>query len=723
MKRSLLVSGLILCALYSRLEADENWGLCQTPAYVPIPSLNSDGLPSKIEAERVTRSENDLLHFSGQVQLTRGSEIIRADELSIDKLTERLQANGQVSFESAEYRLQTDSLSIDQKSDTAIFGVSEFQLPGKHARGSASSIQKIDQSRSRFKDFLYTSCDPGSSDWYLTGTQLDLNQESGRGTAKHATLYFKGMPIFYLPYIMFPIDDRRMSGILAPLLGYSEENGASIAVPFYWNIAPNTDATITPAWISERGLQLNTENRYLFADHEGQIDLSYLDDDLLDARRWQKKWQHRATLGFNIKADLLLQEISDDLFFNDFDFPGSDNKYISHLERHIKFSQTTTSWQTGILWQDYQTLDLTIATDDRPYRRLPQITLNSLFDPFENDLTFETKNEWVKFDHDSLVTGSRLHLTPSLAWSKTGDWYFFKPKLELALTKYQLEDNNSFDNAISRSLPILSLDNGLIFERSINNNEWVQTLEPRLFFVHIPFQDQAGIPDFDTARLSDSYNNFFRTNRFSGADRIGDTKQVAIGVRSRILARDTGREIMSARVAQIHYFEDRLVSLDGLPETRPKSNLIAELNLSPVPGLKIGSKLVYDEQDKILVEKNLSINYTRDGYSANAEYYFTDQDLEQAALSLVYPINDRWTIVAKYHQSLLFDKPVENLFGVNYESCCWGLKILASQTSDDDFLVTDRALFIELTFKGLSQAGQDIDARLAKAISGYRPQF
>ena len=723
LQRFLLIVSLVLWALFSRLEADENWSLCRVPTYSPVPSLINDGLPSEIEAESVTRSEDNILHFSGQVQLRRGSDTIRADELIIDKQTERLHASGQVIFESPAYRLQTDSLTLNQKSEAAKFGASEFQLPERHARGSASAIEKFDTSHSRFKNFLYTSCDPENSDWRLTGGQLDIDQESGRGSAKHATLYFKGIPVFYLPYIMFPIDDRRMSGILNPLLSYSDEGGSGIAIPFYWNIAPNTDATITPAWFSERGLQITTENRYLFDSHQGQIDLSYLNDDLFNDRRWKKKWQHQATLGFNIGADLLLQEVSDDLFFHDFDLPGSDNEDINHLERHIRLTQTTESWQTGILWQDYQTLDLSIAVDNQPYRRLPRITLNSLFDPFENNLAFESKNEWVKFDHESLVTGSRLHLLPSVAWLKTDGWYFFKPKLELALTEYQLDNNSPFDNSISRSLPILSLDTGLIFERSLNNNDWIQTLEPRLFFLHVPFEDQTGIPDFDSARLIDSYSNFFRTNRFSGADRIGDARQVTIGLSSRILARDTGREIMNARLAQIYYFEDRLVSLDGFIESQSKSNVIAELDLSPTTGLKIGGKLVYDEQSNELFEKNLSINYANNGFAVNTEYYFTDQELEQAAISLVYPVNNRWTIFAKYHESLLFDKPVENLIGLSYESCCWGIKILASQTSDDDFLVTDNAVYFEVTFKGLSQAGRDIDTQLAKAIPGYQARF
>ncbi|MFV2031519.1 MAG: LPS-assembly protein LptD, partial [Gammaproteobacteria bacterium] len=243
MKRYLLVSSLVLSALFSRVEAQEDWNLCRNPVYEPVPSPEGEGLSSEIEAESVTRTAEDLLLFSGQVQLIRGNEKIQADELIIDNQTERLQATGEVTFESPEYRLQTDSLSMDQKADTARFGASEFQLPDKHARGSAREIEKFDSSRSRFKDILYTACDPGNNDWYLTGSQLDLDQESGRGTAKNATLYFKGVPIFYLPYIMFPIDDRRMSGVLTPLLGYSQENGSSIAVPYYWNIAANADAT------------------------------------------------------------------------------------------------------------------------------------------------------------------------------------------------------------------------------------------------------------------------------------------------------------------------------------------------------------------------------------------------------------------------------------------------------------------------------------------------
>ena len=231
------------------------------------------------------------------------------------------------------------------------------------------------------------------------------------------------------------------------------------------------------------------------------------------------------------------------------------------------------------------------------------------------------------------------------------------------------------------------------------------------------------IPDFDTALLSESYSNFFKTNRFSGLDRIGDADQITLGVGSRIISTKNGAELLNIALGQIHYQQNREVGLGSTTEVSSKSNLIAQMTITPNENWKIASKFVRQPQTKNLLEKNLSINYQEQGFAANIEYFFTDMVLEQSVVSAVYPMNERWTIVAKYHQSHLYDKPVENLFGLNYESCCWGFKILASQTSSDDFIKTDRAVYFELTLKGLSQVGQDIDAELTNSIPGYQSRF
>jgi len=722
--RYLIIIGIFLGVSPEPVLAAENWGLCRAPSFKFVDSTDSTQSATEIRSQSVIRENNEIVRFSGQVELNRGGQKIKADELIIDNLTEQLQANGGVIFEDANFRLKTETLTLDQKTESARFGSSEFELPGQHARGSAAEIFKINNARSRFQNILYTTCDFDDRDWHLKASELNIDQDSGRGTAKNATLYFQDIPFFYLPYIMFPIDDRRMSGMLTPSFSYSDMRGSSLAIPVYWNIAPNIDATITPAWFSKRGAQWNSENRYLSPNHEGQVDLSYLNDGLTNSTRWLKKWQHRAELGLNIKANVLLQEVSDELYFSDFETLTSETDDIDYLERHVTVNHSSESWQTSLLWQDYQTIDQSIALSDQPYQRLPRLTLNSLFKPLDNGLQFDVRNEWVEFDRESSVTGSRLHIAPSIAWSKSNSWYFFKPKLQYALTEYRLDNNIPNSNAISRSIPTLGLDTGLIFERVFSTKRGlIQTLEPRLFYLKTPFEDQSTIPDFDTTLLSESYNNFFKTNRFSGFDRISDADQVTLAIGSRIISTSNGAELVNLTLAQIHYQQDRRVSLDNTTAVSSKSSLIAQMTLSPGSNWKIISKLVRNPQTKNLSEKNLSINYQNQGYAANIEYFFTDAVLEQSLLSMVYPLNDRWAVMAKYHQSQLFDKPVENLFGLSYESCCWGFKILASQTSDDSFIETDQAIYFEITLKGLSQFGQDIDTKLTNSIPGYQSRF
>ena len=722
--RYLIITGIFLGVSPKSVLAAENWGLCHAPSFKFVESTDPTQSATEVQSQKVIRENNDLVRFSGQVELNRDGQKIKADELIIDNLAEQLRANGGVIFEDANFRLKTETLTLDQKTESARFGSAEFELPGQHARGSADEIFKIDNSRSRFQNILYTTCDPDDRDWHLKASELNIDQDSGRGTAKNATLYFQNIPFLYLPYIMFPIDDRRMSGMLTPSISYSDARGSSLAVPIYWNIASNTDATIIPAWYSKRGLQWNSENRYLSRNHEGQVDLSYLDDDLSDSTRWLKKWQHRADLGLNIKANILLQEVSDELYFSDFETLTSETDDIDYLERHVTLNHSSESWQTSLLWQDYQTIDQSIAISDQPYQRLPRLTLNSLFKPLENGLQFDLRNEWVEFDRESSVTGSRLHIAPSIAWSKSNSWYFFKPKLQYALTEYRLDNNNPNSNSISRSIPTSSIDTGLIFERVFSAKRGlIQTLEPRLFYLNTPFEDQSIIPDFDTAELSESYYNFFKTNRFSGFDRIGDANQVTLGIGSRIISTTNGEELFNITLGQIHYQQDRQVSLDNTTQVSSKSNLIAQMAMRPSANWKITSKLVRQQQSKKLSEKNLSINYQKQGFAANIEYFFTDAVLEQSLLSAVYPLNDRWAVVAKYHQSQLFDKPVENLFGLSYESCCWGFKILASQTSDDSFIETDQAIYFELTLKGLGQIAQDINTKLTNSIPGYQSRF
>ncbi len=723
--RKLLYISLFFALAQLPVLAGENWGLCSIPGFNFVETKADNASVTEVEANRMSRSANDLMYFSGEVILKQDNQIIQADEVLYNAQTEQFEASGAVVLEKPDIRVTTEKLSLDQIADNGDLINPSFEMSSRHGRGEASRLNILDESRSRFTDILYTTCDVGDRDWYFTGKELEIDQESGIGSAHHATIFFQHMPIFYFPYFQFPIDDRRMSGVLAPSILFSGSENKHLAIPIYWNIAANFDTTFTPAWYPERGLLYSSEHRYLFENNRGQVDYFYLDDDIENDTRWYKKWQHsNAYASAGLTSSLLLQEVSDDNFFSDFDRLSPGRSDINHLDRHYRLSHAGKSWQTSLLWQNYQTVDTKIAIASRPYQQLPQLTVNSLFNRQANGLQFNIQNELVHFKRESSVNGNRAHTTPTLNWNSSNSWYFFEPQLQFAVTEYSLDNNNLGENSIRRSLPITTLDSGLFFERVTGpDNGWLQTLEPRLYFVHIPFEEQGDIPDFDASVNPESYASFFKANRFRGVDRIGDTEQVTFGLGSRIYDNDNGNQLLYASIAQVFYGVDRKVSLNGVTEEGDRSNIIARIDISPDRNLRIGTELVYDEELNELGKRELSINWARNGFATNLGYYFDEEELEQSIFSIVYPVNDYWTIIAKYHQSQLYDKPVENLFGVNYESCCWGLKILASQVSDDDFEEIDQSLFFELTLKGLTQAGKDIDARLHRVIPGYQPRF
>jgi LPS-assembly protein len=721
----LLFAGLISALFSQPALTAENWNLCRIPSFDYIDAEDISGAETRVKAQTVASESDTTIRLTGDVSVTRANLKINADNVLLNTSTEEIFASGNVKLESPNFRLQSPSIEIDNQNDRALFEQPEFEMRNRHASGRADRAERLDQHRSKFSNVTYTSCDPDNRVWHLQAGELEIDNETGIGSAIHTTLYFQEVPFLYLPYFQFPVDDRRVSGLLSVKTGYSETSGRSAVAPIYWNIAPNYDMTITPAGYSNRGLQLNTENRYLFESSRGQLDMSYLDDSETGDKRWFQQWKHNADLAYGIDAEVLLADVSDENFFYDFGSIASEYDTVRHLDRHVSFSHSGETWQTEFFWQDYKTLDSSTAAENRPYHRLPRLAFDLQPEPWVDQLQTPLHMEWVNFDRDDSVTGKRTNIVPAVNWKSSNSWYFFKPELQLAFTDYQLDDNPG-DDTIQRTLPTLGIDSGLIFERLAGSTDQLRhTLEPRLYYLYTPNENQEDIPDFDTSLNASTYNNLFRNNRFTGADRIGDANQVTLGLTSRIYSNNSGDELMNAHIGQTLYFEDRRVSLDGSRDDASRSDTIGELGISPNSSWKISARLVYSEERDELSDKELSIGYRNNGLVANLGYYYTSDELEQAAVSLAYPINERWTLVAKYHESLLFNKPVENLLGISYESCCWGLRILAGQTGEDidDFDETTNSIFLELTFKGLSQAGQDIDTQLIEAIPGYSPRF
>ena len=724
--RKLLLAGLISAIhIQPGIAAEEDWSLCRVPSFQFLVNEEIAFGETRIDAQTITSDYSETIHLVGDARLLRRDQQVEADDIVVTRSTEEINASGNVLFADTGQRIKSPKVHIDNLNNQARFDLPEFEIQALHARGEAERMEKLDEYRSRYTDLVYTTCDPDDGGWLMRASELEIDRESGRGTAWNITMYTNDTPFMYLPYVQFPIDDRRMSGILSPSVGKDSRNGTTIVVPVYWNQAPNFDMTITPVWYNNIGTQLNTENRYLLGDHYGVVDLSYVKDRQFDEARWFRQWRHDVEIPFDVQASVLLAEVSDGDFFDDFRLIAPQYKDTRHLESRVRLKRDGENWQGELLWQDFQTLDETTSLVDRPYSQLPSFTLNAQPEAWQGAVQFPLHFQWADFERDDSVTGQRTHFVPRASWRSEDSWYFFEPELQLAFTDYQLEDNPGGDS-LNRALPTLGIDSGLIFERDAGENaKWRQTLEPRLYFLYTPYEDQDDIPDFDTSFASLSYNNLFRNNRFFGADRIGDAQQVTVGLASRLFDADNGDELVYARAGQIFYFEDRRVSLNGVRVDEPRSDLIAELDLWPYSTLKISTRLVYDPVEQDINDSDFSVNYSNNGFAANFGYYFTQDDLEQVTVSTAYPINERWDIVAKLHHSLIFDKPVEDLLGISYQSCCWGIKILWGRSGNqkDDFAITDTSIYFEMTFKGLSQAGEDIDSRLSTAIPGYRSAF
>ncbi|MDJ0834658.1 MAG: LPS assembly protein LptD [Gammaproteobacteria bacterium] len=715
--RPCLTSLLLCCLLPITSFAATDWSQCTVPVIQPRQDVNYDLFVTEIEADHLSTLDRQYYQLSGDASLIRGDQTIRADQIDYFKDLQQIRAQGNILYADDRYQILAQQVELDDQDRSGSFSGTSFQLYQNHIRGSATEIQQFDADNSLLYDVSYTTCDPGQNTWSINANRLRLNQQTGQGTAYHAVLRVKDIPVFYSPWFMFPITSDRMSGFLPPALSSSDRDGTYLSLPWYWNQAVNYDMTIIPIWYSRRGIQLNTENRYLFDGHQGTLNLSWLDDDLYDDERWFRHWSHQSQLPLDIQTTLLIQRVSDEDFPDDFEHLDAVND-ADYLQSKLQMSTTIGGWSTSLLLEEYQTINLDKTP---PYRRDPQLSVERLFSFADSGFELDWRNEWVSFDQEDSITGDRLHISTAFSYPLEDTWYFLYPSLQLDYTEYALDNNSNDINDIERSLPLFSVDSGLIFERLASaEHNLIQTLEPRLFLLYVPFEDQQDIPDFDTALLSDSYANLFINNRFSGVDRIGDARQLSFGLTTRVLDQTSSDEIFSASIGQAFYAEDREVSLGNSVDERDKSNLMTLLSYRPYPNWTLQLASVYDQEESESKQTDITIRQRADDQLLNLEYHFRENSLEQSTLSLVYPLAANWTGFAKRQYSILNQKPVQNLVGLSYEGCCWGLQLLYEKASDKDFEEVDRTIYLQLTFKGLTSAGRDIDAILEDGILGYQ---
>ncbi len=667
--------------------------------------------------------ENPTASMTGGVMLRRGDKLAGADSAIFDPHERALHLIGNVRYEDPGTQIVSDTAEFSYASGRIVFEGAKFTLGNSNARGSADKLLINQQGQLQLDKVSYTTCPPGSKDWELQADDIDLDTRKGIGTARNIKLRFKNIPILYAPYISFPISDARKSGVLTPEIGSSGRSGNELSVPYYWNIAPNYDATIVPRLLTERGLQLQTEFRYLTETSNGIVTAHYLpDDDQLDIARHLIGVDHQTLFQNGWRNLIDFREVSDSQYFEDLGVSLSISS-LTHLNQSVSFDLHTENMSFFGQVQDYQTLDDDIQPTDEPYRRLPQMLLNGYWPDRLMGLAAGISGEIVKFDRDVGVTGWRINLSPLFELPVDGPGWFIKPAIALDYTRYELSDTLPGERTDpSRSIPIASFDTGLILERTMSGgSRRIQTIEPRLLYVHIPFRNQDDLPVFDTIMPDLNLVQLFRKNRFLGVDRIGETDQVSIGITSRILDVETGRELLTATIGQTRYFSDRQVTLPGdSPDNFDSSDFIAEVQFFLAKNLNfdIGHQWGSGDSGTTMSEARLQYRPASNKI-LNISYRFRRDSLEQGDLSWIWPISTKWNFVGRYNYSFRDQEELEQFFGLEYESCCWGIRVFTRRHISTRDGTRDSSFGLQLVLKGMTSVGTAADKLLERGILGY----
>ncbi len=734
--RLLPLSLCVALCLQARAEDNppQNWRLCPIGDVVP-PFADAmrtpEGLNIDPTGETPTDIEGDLLSgtdanpmFQGNVTMRRGNQFMGADQLTFDKESGHYAADGSVRFQARGLRLRAARAEGDQSTDTHTMEDLQYQLLSRRGNGRAQSLGLVGDTGS-LRGATYSACPPEARHWELSAQRIDIDTETGMAVARGARLKVGKVPVLYMPWFMFPTDERRRTGLLYPSISNSGRNGFDWRQPIYLNLAPNYDATLSPRWMSKRGAQLGGQFRYLLEDGEGTLDGTWMpQDDLRDRSRGRAHFEGVHNLAPDWQARASLNWISDPRYYEDF------SSSIDGLSQTTSYSALGVygrgrDWNAGVMTDHWQLADYTLTDGVLPYDRLPRAFVN--WERRVGGLLHAGLDaEAVRFHHPTHAAGSRVDLRPWIGAPLEGDAWFLRPTLAWRYTGYSLD--RALGQALggtspSRALPILSVDTGLFFDRDVQvkGKRYLQTIEPRLFYLNVPYEDQGDMPVFDTQPLTFSWGQLFRENRYSGADRQADANQITLAVSSRMIRQSDGFERFSASLGQIRYLEESRVRLPNEPVTeKGGSAWVADVNYAPTDRWTIGASYQRDPKFKRTDLASMRARYLLpDEGVFNLAYRYRRALLEQVDASFLYPLNASWSLVGRGYYSLRDRKALESLAGVQWDSCCVAMRLVARRYVHNRAGELSNALMFEIELKGLGSAGQDARRALRRSILGY----
>ena len=711
-----------------------------------------------IKTDHATVAKDGTLTLNGHVVVRQGQRQIKASEVQYNRNNNSLRTRGGIDYTDPLVHVTGAGGSYSPVSG-AQFESARFSLLQHSARGAAQEMQLSPEGLIRLAHVTFTTCPVDDESWILRATRIALDTRKRVGTGRNARIDFKGVPILYLPWVSFPLGNIRKSGFLFPTVGNTSTGGAELSIPYYWNIAPNADFTFQPTEYTRRGPDIGGDFRYLARRQHGELNWDYLPTDAVyHASRSRIRLVNVTDLPDNFRLTLDGENVSDTHYFEDFE-TGPEGTSTPFLDRRAVLSYRDLHWNIEAMTQQIQTIDSTLPLDDRPYARVPDITVNADYGWGPGEIvSYGFESEVVDFRRSTGVTGWRLDLYPTTSLNIVGPGYFVRPSLAWRATQYQLSNTVPGEpSSPSRTLPIASLDTGLQLERAAGSQDQrTVTLEPRVMYLYVPYRDQSELPVFDSAVPDLDPVELFRTNRYVGADRVGDANQVSVGVTTRLLNALDGRQYLTATFGQEVYFTTPRVTLPGeLPRTDRRSDLVAQLALTAFQHWSADVGLQWNPQSSQTQRALVEVQYHPAPESVvNLGYRFERGLFEEAALlepqtgqaplcgtavtpscnvqqveaSAAWPIGRSWSIFARGVYSLADHEALERFAGFEYRACCWSLRLGARRyvgarptSSTARTGPQDTGIWLQLELTGLASVGSASDASLAEAIPGYTP--
>jgi len=714
----LAVLSLILCVASGARADEPGLKLRMQPELIPYSLGRGEPSDLFIDADSVEGHQDQELEAVGSVRLRKRGAAVFSDQLHFHFPDHQLTATGHVRLEREGDVVTGEQLFYDLNNDSGYMDKSEYRLPRYGARGNASRLVAVTPNLSNIEKATFTTCDVGDDDWFMRIDRLELDRIRDIGVAHNATVVFKGVPIVYSPYLDFSLSGGRKTGLLPPTIGSAGPTGFEYTQPFYWNIAPNRDATIAPRLMSRRGVMTNGDLRYLEPDLKGEMRGEYLPDDRQTGEtRWSYSWQHQQNFDNGFAGKLDLEGVSDDNFFRDFSQRIAVTSQ-TNLNREGDLSYEGGWWNLNARVQRFQTLQDPLNPVVPPYAQVPQIRLN-MNRQSDAHLDFGLQGEFVEFSHPTLINGTRQTLYPSISAPFQTAYFYITPKAGYSTTRYSFQDSTTPDE--SRNLPIYSLDSGLTFEResSLWGRAFLQTLEPRLYYVYIPFRAQDQLPNFDTAQADFNFAQMFTENQYTGGDRINDANQLTAAVTSRLIDPDSGDEKLRFTLGQRYYFKPQRVSLTPGVSDSQNTDVLAAVTGQITKNWFTDLGMQYSVIDSQTQQSNAALRYRPEiGKALNFGYRYTRGSLEQVDLSADWPVGGRWTGLARYNYSLQDKSLLEGLLGFEYTAGCWAARIVMHRfaTATNEYT---NAMFFQLELTGISRVGSSPLEMLRQSIPGY----